>query len=276
MTPQIDTQADVTAAEAEQSRNETAVNTELSRLKALRREAASHVERARAQAEDPGLVTALAELTVPSLNVKAQLDEARMARLKSLAIRKACMERARHAIALHEKELDGVFGYVREQEQAAKQRALQKPVLPPPPPPPPAMEEQGDDLAATMIRAIDQQSLKPVQRRAAARVALCAEITLGSDSNFFTGFTNDLSEGGVFVATVNLLPIGTQIDLAFNLPGGPKIEGKGEVRWLREFDEKTPDAFPGMGIRFLDVPATSVGAIHAFTAQREPLFFPES
>lgn len=275
MTPQIDSQADITAAEAEQSRSETAVNSELNRLKGLRREAASHVERARAQAEDPGLVAALADVAVPSINVKTQLDESRMARLKVLAIRKACMERARNAISVHERELDGIFGYIREQEQAAKQRAMQKPVLPPPPPAP-AMEEAGDDLAATMIRAIDQQKLEPVQRRAAARVSLCAEITMGSDSNFFTGFTNDLSEGGVFVATVNLLPLGTQIDLAFQLPGGPKIQGKGEVRWLREFDDKTPDAFPGMGIRFIDVPGTSIGAIHAFTQQREPLFFPES
>ncbi|MBK7859468.1 MAG: PilZ domain-containing protein [Archangiaceae bacterium] len=101
-------------------------------------------------------------------------------------------------------------------------------------------------------------------------------MTLGSDSNFFTGFTNDVSEGGLFVATVNLLPLGTQIDLSFSLPNGPKVEGKGEVRWVREFDEKYPDTFPGMGIKFLDIPLPSVAAIHAFTVQREPMFFPEN
>ena len=114
------------------------------------------------------------------------------------------------------------------------------------------------------------------QRRAHPRVRLCTEVSLASDSNFFTGFTNDVSEGGLFVATVNLLPIGTQIDLAFSVPGaGARIEGRGEVRWVREHDERNPESFPGMGIAFTWLAPPSVEAIHAFTVTREPMFFPD-
>jgi uncharacterized protein (TIGR02266 family) len=128
------------------------------------------------------------------------------------------------------------------------------------PPPAPLDEHRAAELA---------------QRRATVRAALCAEISLGSDSNFFTGFTNDISEGGLFVATVELLPIGSQIDLVFTLPNGPRIEGKGEVRWVRELDELNPEVFPGMGIKFTELSPASVRAIHAFTEHREPMFFPE-
>ncbi len=276
MTLQIESHVDISAAEVDQARLEASLVSELNRLKDLRREAASLLEQARKQAEDPVLLSTLNELRVPSLTVKAQQDEARMARLKALAVRKACFDKASAAAAKHTQELDRLLATIRDEEQAAKARALQKPVLPPPAP---QVEEEAGDadgLEATMIRAITQNELKPTQRRVHERVSLCAEISMGSDSNFFTGFTNDISEGGVFVATVNLLPIGTQIDLSFSLPGGPKIDGKGEVRWLREFDEKNPETFPGMGIRFLDIPAPSVEAIHAFAQHREPLFFPES
>lgn len=280
MTPQIasPTDQDLSIAEAELTRYEDALDADCARLKALRREAADHVAQVKRQAEDPVLVAALGELELPSVNVKPQLDEARMMRLKALAMRKGSVDKVRAALKAHEAALDGVFNRVRDEQQLAKQRAVQRSA---------AVEvarlaqEEEESLAASMLRAIEERQPSavekaPAQRRAALRASLCAEITLGSDSNFFTGFTNDVSEGGVFVATVNVLPLGTQIDLAFSLPGGPRIEGKGEVRWVRELDDRNPEVFPGMGIRFTEVAATSVAAIHAFAAQREPMFFPES
>lgn len=290
MTPQTQPIDDVYAAEAELSQLEDALASEVNRLKAMRREASELVLHTKSHSEDPALVSALDKTQPPSVSVKAQVDEARLARLKALGVRKACVEKAQAALASHEQELCRFVEHVHEQEQAAKQRAVQKSAevaaaaAKKKAREAKAAEEQEDSLASTMIRAIEQQRAAPTvsqrpaaapQRRAAPRASLCAEITLGSDSNFFSGFTNDISEGGVFVATVNLLPLGTPIDLAFNLPGGPRIEGKGEVRWLREFDERTPDAFPGMGIKFTDIPLPSVAAIHAFAEQREPMFFPE-
>jgi len=42
----------------------------------------------------------------------------------------------------------------------------------------------------------------PASRRESPRVALCTEVDLGSDSNFYGGFSTNLSEGGLFIASV--------------------------------------------------------------------------
>lgn len=107
------------------------------------------------------------------------------------------------------------------------------------------------------------------------RVRMQASIDLRSDSNFFTGFSTNISEGGVFVATVSLLPLGSEVDLRFTLPSGHSIEVRGVVRWTREINDRTPDIFPGMGVQFQNLPPNAIYAIRDFVAKRDPLFFPD-
>jgi uncharacterized protein (TIGR02266 family) len=107
-------------------------------------------------------------------------------------------------------------------------------------------------------------------------VSLCTGISLHSESNFFTGFANDVSEGGVFMATTDVLAVGSEIEVSFTLPGGDKIEATGMVRWVRELDELNLDNFPGMGIGFTSIAKSSLDAIRGFIESREPMFFPES
>jgi len=106
-----------------------------------------------------------------------------------------------------------------------------------------------------------------------ARVRMQASVDLESESNFFQGFSTNLSEGGLFVATVQMLPMGTQVDLHFTLPGGKKIDAKGVVRWMREVNDRTPDIFPGVGVQFVELPPEAAAAIRNFVTAREPLFF---
>jgi len=98
---------------------------------------------------------------------------------------------------------------------------------------------------------------------------------MSSDSNVFTGFSTNLGEGGVFVATLNLLPVGTPVDLTFSLPGNTRLRVKGEVRWTREIDDRVPDVFPGVGVRFVELGPEATQALHKFVAEREPLFYPD-
>ena len=71
------------------------------------------------------------------------------------------------------------------------------------------------------------------RRRAARRaVRIHASIDMRSDSNFFTGFSMDISEGGVFIATVEPVPRGTPVELDFTLPGGRPLKVSGVVRWV--------------------------------------------
>jgi uncharacterized protein (TIGR02266 family) len=110
-------------------------------------------------------------------------------------------------------------------------------------------------------------------RRQHPRFAVQLEVGITSEHNFYAGFTENLSRGGVFVATHQLKPVGSSIELTITLPGSETpIRAKGEVRWLRSYNEQS-DAPPGMGVRFLEVDPQALAAIDAFLRQREPLFF---
>jgi uncharacterized protein (TIGR02266 family) len=108
-----------------------------------------------------------------------------------------------------------------------------------------------------------------------SRVRMQTMIDLRSDSNFFTGFSTNISEGGVFVATVQTVPRGTTVDVDFTLPGGRPMKVTGVVRWTREVNDKTPELMPGLGVQFSNLPPEVAGSISDFVATREPLFFPD-
>ncbi|MEN9797707.1 MAG: hypothetical protein RL653_1403, partial [Pseudomonadota bacterium] len=122
---------------------------------------------------------------------------------------------------------------------------------------------------------------KPVAKPPAApnrerkRVRMEASVDLESETNFFTGFSTDISEGGLFVATVDLLPIGSEIELRFTLPSGRSVDVHGVVRWRREVNDRQPEIFPGMGVQFRSLEPTAASAIQQFVGTREPLFFPD-
>lgn len=110
-------------------------------------------------------------------------------------------------------------------------------------------------------------------RRTAPRFAVELDVSICSEHNFYAGLVENMSVGGVFVATHVLKPIGSVIEVSVTLPGsGVTITGKGDVRWIREYNELS-DTSPGMGIRFIELAAGSAEAIEQFLGQRDPLFF---
>jgi uncharacterized protein (TIGR02266 family) len=109
-------------------------------------------------------------------------------------------------------------------------------------------------------------------RREHSRFHVDLDVTVGSDHNFYAGFAENLSAGGVFIATHKLKPVGSAIELTINLPDGVQLRATGEVRWIRVFNEHS-DTPPGMGVRFNDLAEASVALIQSFLARRDPLFF---
>ena len=128
---------------------------------------------------------------------------------------------------------------------------------------------------ATQVYGGGRKELEKLRRKE-PRVPMEIAIDFWSDSNFYTGFATDISQGGIFIATVDGPPMGREVDLQFSLPEGRKLHILGTVRWVRVANDRTPDIFPGVGVQFLDLPAESAAAIRRFVAIREPLFFPES
>jgi uncharacterized protein (TIGR02266 family) len=113
------------------------------------------------------------------------------------------------------------------------------------------------------------------EAREGTRYGVDIEVGIGTESNFYRGFTENLSEGGLFVATYEVLPIGSKLTLRLTMPGSPTpIELDGRVCWTRDVASES-DVWPGMGVRFENVPEAVEQCIRSFLATREPLFFSE-
>jgi uncharacterized protein (TIGR02266 family) len=111
--------------------------------------------------------------------------------------------------------------------------------------------------------------------RVAERFDLEVKVDLESDHNFYTGLTQNISAGGLFIATHQLRRIGDYIKVKFSLPGSPtSVSVNTEVRWIREnsllhrFDGST-----GMGVRFIDLSEEASQAILAFLESRDSLYY---
>jgi len=118
-----------------------------------------------------------------------------------------------------------------------------------------------------------RKEIAPHPRRTMPRIALNVDIGLQSENNFYTGFSEDISEGGIFITTYDFKPIGTKINLSFTLPNGFMIMGSGTVRWLREFNPMTPNMPPGMGIQFDELNPDDRAQIDEFIKTNATMFY---
>ena len=151
------------------------------------------------------------------------------------------------------------------------------------PRPPPAPANAGLQLAAPPPRPLPQskapkQAVTPKdERRRQARVPLAVEVDFRSENNLYVGFSENISEGGLFIATYEPLTVGERLPVHFTLPGfNVPIRCEVEVTWVLEYGEGPLDGdkVPGMGLRFLDLPDSHREVLAAFINQREPLFYP--
>ena len=111
--------------------------------------------------------------------------------------------------------------------------------------------------------------------RAAERFDLEVKVDLESDHNFYTGLTQNISAGGLFIATHHLRRIGDRITLKFQLPGSEKsVEVETEVRWIRENSSlHRVDGSTGMGVRFINLSPEATDIIQAFIESRDSLYY---
>lgn len=287
--------------EAEASREHAALYTELERVELARAELRRLKDSALALvmeakglgASDGGLSTRLAAVNVPDASLESALARARGQRQEALKARKLATQAAtQHLLGLRQ-AIAAATEAVERENQAAQQVVAQ------------AKSQQRASAEEAARQARDAQAREarllasvPVEPRPASlasrpaapgaavpagesqpparvqhRVPMQAVIDFHSDDNFYSGFSSNLSDGGIFVATVNLKRIGTEVDLSFTLPTGERIEAHGVVRWVREVNDRMPEVFPGMGVQFTRIDDSAHQAIHRFLEQREPLFY---
>jgi uncharacterized protein (TIGR02266 family) len=94
-----------------------------------------------------------------------------------------------------------------------------------------------------------------------------------TENNFYTGLSENLSEGGLFISMYQVLPVGASVDLTIALPGHAPIKASGTVRWVREHNQFTSDVAPGIGVQFTALRPDDQAFIEQFLRVRPPLFF---
>lgn len=105
------------------------------------------------------------------------------------------------------------------------------------------------------------------------RQAVEANVGASSETNFYVGFSGEIAEGGVFIATYSVLDVGTRVEVTVTLPGGYEFKVPGYVQFVRDPMDMSADAEPGMGVRFEALPAESRELVLRFIRKRPPMFY---
>lgn len=123
-------------------------------------------------------------------------------------------------------------------------------------------------VTADLVAARNASEPVTSPRRLKPRIRLETAIDLHSSSNFFTGVTENISDGGLFLATDVPFVEGTEVDLAFSLPGGVEVRARGIVRWIRDGSDGLSR---GVGVAFTFLSDSAQDAVEAFLSKREPI-----
>ncbi|HOW51985.1 MAG TPA: PilZ domain-containing protein [bacterium] len=120
--------------------------------------------------------------------------------------------------------------------------------------------------------AKEQKKNPMIDKRKSPRIELELSVSFAVSSdvphNFFPGIMQDISTGGIFLATKQMLPIGTRLRLSFIIDNR-QISGHAEVRWLRQPSPSLPAGIdPGMGLLFLDLSADDRETIEFYIRQQ--------
>jgi uncharacterized protein (TIGR02266 family) len=113
---------------------------------------------------------------------------------------------------------------------------------------------------AIIHRPVKQQQLLSVARdmlglvvRQLARVSARVLVHFGENTNRLqSNFSVNLSCGGIFIATEEVMPVGCSLSLRLQLPGGKQaLTCQGRVAWLNHSElHKKPHLPTGMGVAF--------------------------
>lgn len=107
--------------------------------------------------------------------------------------------------------------------------------------------------------------------RVAEEVEVDFEVSMEGPHNFFNGFTQDISRGGVFLATHQIYPIGTEIKMSFTIENR-RIDVETVVKWVKNPENTAEDDSPGMGLQFRNLDGDDKTFIDNFIKKKEPMF----
>jgi len=107
---------------------------------------------------------------------------------------------------------------------------------------------------------------KTGSRRRHPRAALATQIQCQECMSL--AFSRDVSVGGMFIETTDPMPVGSRLNLRFNIDDGPVVVAQAEVTY--------EVAKLGIGVQFVDLTPEDLKRIEAYVARSETLPGPAS
>ena len=97
----------------------------------------------------------------------------------------------------------------------------------------------------------DAAPLEGADRRKSERIPVILRVDYSTVDDFFSEFTANINEGGIFIETAEQHPADTTVALHFQLPGSEEpLQVTGRVVWNSPGE---PGQQPGIGIVFEDL-----------------------
>jgi uncharacterized protein (TIGR02266 family) len=110
-----------------------------------------------------------------------------------------------------------------------------------------------------------ETKVKPDRRKNLRAPMIVLRAKVEGDRKTFFGYAKNISRSGMFIGSINPQEPGSQFRVEFSLPDplNLTIQCGCEVVWKRLWTDTTKHE-PGMGLRFLDIPADTAEAIDAW------------
>jgi type IV pilus assembly protein PilZ len=135
---------------------------------------------------------------------------------------------------------------------------------------------RGSDGPASLGARVDEPPPSSIgsNRRSVERVEVTWSVDCETDDTFLYASITNISELGIFVQTIEPLPVGCALTLRFAPRAGAEpFVLRGSVQWVNRIDAVRETPNPGMGIRFVDLAAEDrerlVEAIHTIAYLRD-------
>ncbi|MFM2420436.1 MAG: hypothetical protein RL385_5159, partial [Pseudomonadota bacterium] len=128
-------------------------------------------------------------------------------------------------------------------------------------------------LAAVASIAPGAHGHRPAAAPSGPRPSVEANIGASSETNFYVGFSGEIADGGVFVATYAVLERGSRVNVTVHLPGGFEFTTPGTVHFVRDPMDMGDDSEPGMGVKFETLASDARELVLRFIRKRAPMFY---
>ncbi|HEY5674424.1 MAG TPA: TIGR02266 family protein [Malonomonas sp.] len=126
----------------------------------------------------------------------------------------------------------------------------------------PVKRQQLLTVAREMLDLVDRQL---------ARIPARMLVHFGENPNRLrSNFSVNLSSGGMFIATEEVLPVGSSLELRLQFPGGKQsLSCQGQVAWLNHSElQKRPHLPMGMGVAFAGLSGPQQEQVKSYLARK--------